>query len=79
MFQVEAWDDFATRCEAVAKGTDAQQFGETFAQNLRALKWPPAQVATAFRDFSLFANPANLKLINWDAMRAVRLPGEYVQ
>lgn len=64
----DTWDEFRKRAEAVATGTDPNQYGEKFAQqiaNLQKLGMTAEQAATAFKDMSLFADPKNLDLVDW--------------
>ncbi len=62
---VDKWDEFARRAEAVAKGTDPSKFGTKFEEQLKGLGLTAEQAAAGFRDFSLFADPKNLKLVDW--------------
>lgn len=61
----DAWDEFRLRLEAVATGTDPSQYGEEFVKQMNALGMSAEQAAQAFKDFSLFSDPANLKLVNF--------------
>lgn len=60
----DAWDEFRLRLEAVATGTDPAQYGEQFTQMFNALGMSAERAAAAFKDFSLFADPSNIKLVN---------------
>lgn len=64
----DTWDEFRKRAEAVASGTDPNQYGAKFAQQLAELQklgMTAEQAAQAFKDMSLFANPKNLDLVDW--------------
>lgn len=61
----DAWDEFRLRLEAVATGTDPSQYGEAFVKQMTALGMSAEQAAAAFKDFSLFADPKNINLVNW--------------
>lgn len=61
----DAWDEFRLRLEAVATGTDPSQYGAEFVAQMNALGMSAAQAAAAFKDFSLFSDPANIKLVNF--------------
>lgn len=65
---VDKWDEFRRRLDAVASGTDVKKFGAQFEQMFNKLGMSAEEAARKFKDFSLFANPANLQLINWDAV-----------
>jgi hypothetical protein len=65
---VDKWDEFRRRLDAVASGTSAAQFGAQFQEMFEKLGMSAEEASRKFKDFSLFANPANLKLINWDAI-----------
>jgi len=60
----DAWDEFRLRLEAVATGTDPSTYGAEFVAQLDALGMSAANAALAFKDFSLFSDPANIKLVN---------------
>lgn len=64
----DKWDEFRRRLEAVSTGTDPSQFGDKFQQMFKALGLSADEAARKFQNFSLFANPANLKLIDWEAV-----------
>ncbi len=63
---VDKWDEFARRADAVAKGTDPSKYGNKFAEQLKGLGMTAEQAAAGFRDFSLFADPKNLNLVDWE-------------
>jgi hypothetical protein len=65
---LDKWDEFRRRAEAVAKGTSALSFGIKFDADLKALGMSAEEAARKFKDFSLFADPKNLKLVNWQSM-----------
>lgn len=65
---INKWDEFRRRAEAVLKGTDPSKFGKEFADALLRLGMPLAQIVEKFKNFSLFADPKNLKLVDWDAV-----------
>lgn len=60
----DAWDEFRLRLEAVATGSPPTQYGTEFAAQLDALGMSAEAAAVAFKNFSLFANPDNIKLVN---------------
>jgi hypothetical protein len=64
------WDEFRRRAEAVMKGTDPSVYGDQFANMLKSLDMPLDELTRKFKDFSLFADPKNLKLVDWSAMTA---------
>lgn len=64
------WDEFRRRIEAVTKGTNPAQFGVEFEAALSKLNMPLDVAAEKFKNFSLFADPKNLKLVDWGAMTA---------
>lgn len=64
------WDEFRRRVEAVKAGTNPAQFGAEFEKALASLNMPLDQAIEKFKNFSLFANPKNLGLVNWDAVTA---------
>jgi len=62
----DKWDEFRRRVEAVATGTDIGQFGEKFRAQLSMVQGMFQnlnldQIAAKFKDFSLFADKANLR------------------
>lgn len=62
------WDEFARRAEAVATGTPAGTYGPEFEAQLKELEkagYTAERAAAAFRDFSLFSDPKNIKLVDW--------------
>ena len=61
----DAWDEFRLRLEAVASGTDPAQYGEKFAQMFNDLGMSAQAAAEGFKNFSLFADPKNLKLVDF--------------
>jgi hypothetical protein len=67
---VTKWDEFRRRLEAVAGGTDAAEFGDDFIKKFEALGMSASAAAAAFKDFSLFANPENIKLADMGAIVA---------
>jgi hypothetical protein len=64
------WDEFRRRLEDVAKGVDPSKYGADFAKMFSSLGMSAEQAATKFKDFSLFADPKNLKLVDWSAFTA---------
>lgn len=65
---VDKWDEFRRRLEAVATGTPAENFGADFVKNFKELGMSAEQAAQAFKDWSLFADPKNLHLIDMGAV-----------
>jgi len=71
----DKWDEFRRRLEDVARNAiDPAKYGAIFANQLRTLKekmgMSVAELAERFKDFSLFADPANLVYINWTELDA---------
>ena len=60
-----AWDEARKRFEAFASGTDTGAYGAEFKQLFDSLGMSAQQAADAFRNFSLFADPKNLKLVDF--------------
>lgn len=61
----DSWDEARKRFEAFATGTDTGAYGEEFKAMFDSLGMSAEQAAQKFKDFSLFADPANLQLIDW--------------
>jgi hypothetical protein len=66
----DKWDEFRRRVEDVAKGIDPSKYGADFAKMFASLGMSADEAARRFKDFSLFADPKNLKLVDWRAMTA---------
>ena len=60
----DKWDEFARRADAVAKGTDPAAYGANFKKMFDDLGMGAEEAAAKFRDFSLFADPKNLKILS---------------
>lgn len=56
------WDEARKRFEAFATGTDTGAYGEDFKKMFDELGMSADQAAKAFKNFSLFADPKNIKL-----------------
>lgn len=74
---VDKWDEARRRLEAVDTGTDPAQYGKKFEDAfawLKSIGYDAKSAAAAMRDFSLYADPANLSkafetgLIDLDAI-----------
>ena len=70
----DTWDEFRKRAEAVKGGTPLSLYGEKFTAVFTDIanrtKRGAAEIAAAFKDFSLFADPKNLMAIDWGALQA---------
>lgn len=62
----DKWDEVRRRFEAIAGGGGAEFDAE--AAQLKRLGLSASEAAEGFKDFSLFANDANLELINFPAL-----------
>lgn len=60
-----SWDEARKRFEAFASGTSLDAYGEEFQKQFEALGMSAQAAADAFKNFSLFADPENMKLIDW--------------
>lgn len=65
---VDKWDETRRRWESIAKGEGGQFKAE--AGMLEELGMSAEQAAKRFKDFSLFADPKNLKFIDYGALSA---------
>ncbi len=71
---VDKWDEWRRRLEAAMTGTNvaAQSWGAKFSAQLAEVQQRTGmsleQIDKAFKNFSLFADKRNLKLINWDVV-----------
>lgn len=66
----DKWDEFRRRLDAVATGTDPNKFGKAFSEAFKGLGLSAEEASKKFKDFSLFADPKNLKLIDMGAVIA---------
>lgn len=60
-----SWDEARKRFEAFASGTSLDAYGEDFKKMFEGLGMSAQSAADAFKNFSLFADPENMKLIDW--------------
>lgn len=60
-----AWDEARKRFEAFATGTDLGAYGAEFQKMFEGLGMSAQQAADAFKNFSLFADPKNLNLVDF--------------
>ncbi len=69
----DAWDELRLRLEAVATGTDPSQYGAGFQAQLaelEAMGYTAETAAKAMKDFSFYADPANIKFADFGPLTA---------
>ena len=69
----DAWDELRLRLEAVATGTDPSQYGAGFQAQLTELEkmgYTAESAAKAMKDFSFYADPANVKFADFGPLTA---------
>lgn len=60
-----SWDEARKRFEAFQAGTPTDAYGADFQKMFEGLGMSAQAAADAFKNFSLFADPVNMKLIDW--------------
>ena len=69
----DAWDELRLRLEAVATGTDPGQYGAGFQAQLaelEAMGYTAETAAAAMKNFSFYADPANIKFADFGPLTA---------